>query len=554
VRLAPDLAALAPNERQALDRLLQVGALFQRLYEDSQHRQALAAQRRLVELDRKLGSPAETQALLTLYDLFKGPIATTLDNRRAAFLPVDSVVPGKGFYPWGATRADVEALVQRQPAERAAILHLRTVVRPASAARADLAALDAHPALALLHPELRPRLQAVRPQAGAPAAPAYAVPYAVAWADETVQAFRLLYEAAALLDASDAEFADYLRHRARDLLANDYQAGDVAWVTGRFGRLNAQIGAYETYDDELLGAKASYAVSLLLRDEARSRELAGAITGLQALEDALPYEAHKRVREVIPVGVYDIIADFGQARGTNTATILPNEAHTARKHGRIILMRSNILQHPDLYADKRAAWEAALAEAQRGDLLLEGDFYRTLWHEIGHYLGVDLDRQGRELDEALQENADTLEEMKSDLVSLWAAEPLAARGYYDARMLRGVYASGILRTLNKTRPRRAQPYQTMQLMQLNWFLEHELVRFDPQTRRLTVDWERYRPVVTDLLREVLALQHAGDKAAADRFIERWTRWDADLHEVVAAGMRATETTRYRLMRYAVLEP
>ena len=89
----------------------------------------------------------------------------------------------------------------------------------------------------------------------------------------------------------DAEFAGYLRNRARDLLTNDYESGDASWVTGRFGRLNAQIGAYETYDDELFGVKAFFAVSVLLRDEAATAELRKALGGLQAIEDALPYDA-----------------------------------------------------------------------------------------------------------------------------------------------------------------------------------------------------------------------------------------------------------------------
>ena len=55
-----------------------------------------------------------------------------------------------------------------------------------------------------------------------------------------------------------------------------------------------------------------------------------ALGGLQAIEDcaALPARATAAVREDIPVGVYDVIADFGQARGANTATILPNEARS----------------------------------------------------------------------------------------------------------------------------------------------------------------------------------------------------------------------------------
>ena len=65
-------------------------------------------------------------------------------------------------------------------------------------------------------------------------------------------------------------------------------------------------------------------------EDAVRAELREAIAGLQEIENALPYEAHKRIREDIPVGVYEVIADFGQARGTNTATILPNDALFAR--------------------------------------------------------------------------------------------------------------------------------------------------------------------------------------------------------------------------------
>src|SRR4029079_9429746 len=113
---------------------------------------------------------------------------------------------------------------------------------------------------------------------GAPAAGGfYAVPYAVAYADLMIRAHRLLREAADAPAADDSEFAGYLRNRARDLLSNDYESGDASWVTGRFRALNAQIGAYETYDDELFGAKAFHGFSLMVSDEAATTALRGAI-------------------------------------------------------------------------------------------------------------------------------------------------------------------------------------------------------------------------------------------------------------------------------------
>ena len=553
IRLAPDLSQLDANERAAVDRLLEVGAIFHELYALSRHPQALQAHRDLVALDKKLGSPAETQNLLQLYRLFQGPIALTLENKRLPFLPVDSIAPSRNVYPWRIQKTELDAWMAAHPESRPTLLHPRTVVlrTETGTIRTHLEALKTYPVLDVLHPGLRSRLEGLKPAPRGGTA-FHAVPYAIAYAPQTVRAHALLQEAAALVEASDADFARTLRHRARDLLANDYEAGDAYWVTGHYGDLDAAIGAYESYDDELYGTKTFYGLSLMLRDRARSDALRSAIQGIQAIEDALPSPRHKKVREDIPVGVYQIIADFGQARGTNTATILPNESHTARRFGRTILMRHNILTHSDLVAAARAQWEAAMATSHHADFSNDGSFNRTLWHEVGHYLGVDRDARGRELDEALEENSPTFEEMKADLVSLFAAPALRKSGYYDDASLRAVYASGILRTLQKVKPRRDQAYQTMQLMQMNYYLTHGLLRFDAATSRLHVDYTRYHQVVGDLLREVLVVQDAGDKAASDQFIERWTSWDDNLHGALGRAMRATETSRFRLVRYAAL--
>jgi hypothetical protein len=547
IRLAPDLSGLSAGERKALDRLMAAGGIFQGIYEESRHHQARRA-KEMLEGPRR---PAHAEMLQRLYRLNQGPIAITLDNRREAFVPVDPTVPGKNVYPWGVTREEIDRFLAAEPSARAAILDPRTVVRRRTAANlaADRAALARHPVLAGLHPAL------VKALSAPPSAGFYAVPYAVAYADAMVKASGLLMAAADDLAADDPEFAGYLRNRARDLLSNDYESGDASWVTGRFGRLNAQIGAYETYDDELYGTKAFHAVSLLLRDEAATAELRKAIRGLQEVEDALPYTAPaapKKVREDIPVGVYQVIADFGQARSTNTATILPNDALFARRYGRTILLRANIMRSPDINASAAASWRAAVADAFDADLGPDGDFHRTLWHEIGHYLGVDRDRQGREIDAALLENADAFEEMKADLVSLFAVPALRAHGYYDDRGVRDVYAAGIRRTLQNVKPRREQPYQTMQLMQMNYFLEKGLLEWEPAQEALVIHYDRYHDTVASLLREVLAIQHAGDKAQSDRFIERYTQWSPDLHEKVAAKMRAALPYRFRLVRYAAL--
>lgn len=553
LNLAPDLSQLSDGERRAVAKLLEVGNIFQAIYEQQRNRGALASHRALHQLDKRLGSPTATRNLLTLYRLFQGPIANTLDNTREPFLPVEMTPPGQNMYPWGITGEEVEAFLKGHPGERDAILDARTVVRRATAEnlQRDIRMLERYQVLATLHPGLQRKLKNLSAQPSSKTL--YAVPYSVAYADELIRAHALLNEAADLVTKTDEEFARYLRNRSRDLLSNDYESGDAAWVTGRFKKLNAQIGAYETYDDALFGVKASFAFSLLAAREQETQELRKAMKGLQSLEESLPYQNHKRVKEDIPVGVYDVIADFGQARGGNTATILPNESYLARRYGRTILLRANIMRNPGIFQNTGSAWEAALAPAHKRELTPDGGFYRTLWHEVGHYLGVETTVEGRDLDSELQENANALEEMKADLVSLFVADALHKQGYYNAGQLRSVYAAGINRVLQSNKPRRDQAYNTMQLMQWNFFLENGLLSFDRESKRLVINYDKYHDVVGRLLAKVLEIQYKGDKKAADRFIEQYTTWDENLHGAVARNIRDQQRYRFRLFRYAALD-
>ena len=558
IRLAPDLSQLSEGERKAVAKLLEVGKLFQNIYEEQRHKQAGSSYGRLLQLEDQ-DSPA-TKNLLTLYRLNQGPIATTLDNKREPFLPVDQTVPGKNMYPWGVKKEEIEAYAAAHPDRREEIMDLRTVVRATSLdnLRHDLTMLAKYPALATLHPALGKGLEdtfqkVLKRQRGArSSAPMefYAAPYSVAYGDELMKAYALLNEAAEAVRKDDEEFAGYLRNRARDLLSDDYESGDAAWVTGHFKNLNAQIGSYETYDDELYGVKSFFAFSLLLTRRQETTALRQAMKGLQALEDSLPYEHHKRVREDIPVGVYDVIADFGQARGGNTATILPNESYLARRYGRTILLRANIMREPSIFEGTSRTWEAAIAPEHKNDLTSDGNFYRTLWHEVGHYLGVDQTKNGRDLDIALQDDASALEEMKADLVSLFVAEALEKQGYYSKDQVRSVYASGILRVLQNNKPRRDQPYQTMQLMQWNFFLENGLLSFEGG--KLQIHYDKYHGVVGQMLAKTLEVQYQGDKAAADQFIDQYTKWDDNLHGVVAKNIREQQRYRFRLFKYAAL--
>ncbi len=161
---------------------------------------------------------------------------------------------------------------------------------------------------------------------------------------------------------------------------------------------------------------------------------------------------------------------------------------------------------------------------------------------------------GRDLNEALSPWGSHYEELKADLVSLFTSARLNRDGLMSDELLQSVKASGVLRVLQNNRPRTAdQPYQAMQLMQMNYFLEHGLLRFDEQSARLHIDYDLYDSVVAKMLSEVLAIQAGGDGEKATAFIERYTAWSPQLHGLLAERMRNSVQYRYRMVKYKALQ-
>ena len=542
------LDGLAPGERRAVDELLAAGRAIGDLNEETEHHQALRARGRLQALHERLGRPKQTAGLLELYELFQGPIATTLENERTPFLPVDPFVEGRNVYPWAIEAGEIEAFLAARPDRRPEILDLHTAVRrtTATALRRDLATLRRHAVLDELHPGLRDRLARLLER---PTEPFYAVPYSVAWPDRVLAISRGMWRAAEAAAADDADLAAFLRQRARDLLTDDNEAGDAAWVRGSFNRLDVVVGAYEQYDDDLFGAKGFFGLALLLRDEAGTAELKERFGYLQAIEDALPIDRHRVVSSEVPVGSYDVVAAFGQGIEVN-AEILPNDATLSRKYGRKILLRRNYAMHPDVVARLQGRWRAAMAPVHHDELTAAGMFRQTTWHEVGHYLGPDTQRSGKAFEAALAEDAAVLEELKAELLSTFACLWLAGVGAFTPEDVRAVAAADLLGGLRPVRPLRSQPYPTLWLMQLNHGLETGYLRIADDG--IHIEHERLAETRTSMLRETLAIQDAGTHADSSAFIERYSTWD-ERHERIAAAVRAAEQHRYVLARFALLE-
>lgn len=548
-RLEEDLSTVTPAERRVVDELVAVGYVLGELNEQQRHHQALRARDELRELHERLGRPGRTEDLLTLYRQFLGPIATTLENELEPFLPVDGYTEGKAFYPWGIERNEIDAFLAAHPERQPEILGVHTIVRRSTPRhlKRDLLTLRRHPELSVLHPGLQVLLSALAEDPSREAF--YAVPYSVAWPGPLLEASSRLSAAAAAIDVEDPDAGAYLRQRARDLLTDDNEGGDAAWIRGEIGRIDGVIGAYEVYDDGLFGAKASFGMSVAVRDEPATALLRGELAHLQEIEDALPYASRRRVRTDIPVASVNVLAAFGAAVDV-AAEILPNDPTLMRKYGRKILVRRNHLTNAAAFGRIKTRWQAGVLPEHFGDLTAEGNYQQVVWHEIGHYLGPDTDRRGRSLDAVLEADAAPIEELKAELVSQFATNRLRAMGLVDEAAVRGVAASVILASLRPVRPLRSQAYSTIWLMILNYYMEEGYLVYE--AGRLGILHERHDAAVSAMLADVLAIQEEGSKERSTAYIDRWTAWD-ERHETIARALQAAERYRYMDVRYGLLE-
>ena len=92
----------------------------------------------------------------------------------------------------------------------------------------------------------------------------------------------------------------------------------------------------------------------------------------------------------------------------------------------------------------------------------------------------------------------------------------------------------------------------MQLMQFNFYMEYGLLERGTESGLLVINYNSYHETVTQLLRQVLQIQYAGDYEQAKEFVARWSYWDDKLHGHIAESMNSAGGYRRTLIRYSAL--
>lgn len=410
-------------------------------------------------------------------------------NGEEPFVGTSPMPRSPGFYPQGITREQVEQYVKDHPEKRAEIYSSTTVVR-------------------WHDKELE------------------GLPYHIAYRSFLEPAARDLREAADL--SSDSAFSRYLRLRADALLTDDYFKSDIAWLELKKPKVDLIFAPYETYADSLLGIKATYGASLLVRNEEESRRMETFQKYVADIQDALPVPERDRPSKrglETPMEVMDVpfrTGDLGH-RYQAVADNLPNDPRVHEQKGSKKLFFKNFMDARVNYVIlplARYMMPASQAEKASG----EGYLLGTIMHEICHGLGPAFAHNASgdkiSIREAIGPIYGGLEEAKADVVGMFSLQWLVDHGVLPKEKLPDYYASYLAGNFRTLRFGTAEAHGQAEMMELNYYLEHGAVRRG-SSGKYSVDFEKMPGAIESLAKELLTMEATGDRARAEAWFKKY---------------------------------
>lgn len=277
--------------------------------------------------------------------------------------------------------------------------------------------------------------------------------YHEAYAEEIEHICTLLEKAVTL--AEDPGLKNYLEKRIEAFKTDDYLESDLAWMDMKDSKIDFVTGPIESYDDKFQETKASYESFILLKDEARSKDLAKFVSMLPALQKELP--CAPEYKTFVPgtssdLNVYDAVYYAGDCNaGSKTIAInLPNDERVhALKGTRRLQLRNSMKAKFDKIL--LPIGQLIVTPEQQKYLNFDAFFWNVTFHEVAHGLGVKQTINTNEsVDAVMGTEKTSWEEAKADILGLFMVTKLIEMGEITnitAEDAITTYIAGILRSV-----------------------------------------------------------------------------------------------------------
>ena len=357
--------------------------------------------------------------------------------------------------------------------------------------------------------------------------------YHDAFKEQTEKAAELIKKASELVE--EAGLKKYLELRAQALLTDDYQASDFAWLEMTENRIDFIVGPIENYEDALFNSKAAHESFILIKDKEWSKKLAKYTDLLPKLQKSLPVD--EKYKNETPgssgneLNVYDVIYYAGDCNaGSKTIAInLPNDEVVREKKGSRKLQLKNAMKAK---FDKILVPIAnvLIDEGQREHVKFEAFFTNTMFHEVGHGLGLSYLSADKSITvrKALQDYYTSIEEGKADILGLFVITKLFESGDLGDVDLSDYYITFMASIFRSVRFGVASSHGKANMMRFYYLQEKGAFTRNPETGTYKVDFEKMKAVMNELINEILTIQGDGNYAKAKAWVEKGGQIKAEL--------------------------
>ena len=329
---------------------------------------------------------------------------------------------------------------------------------------------------------------------------------------------------------------NYLVERVKAFRTDDYLASDLAWMDMKDCNMDLVIGPIENYDDHLFEAKAAYEAFILLKDEARSANLAKYVGLLPELQKALP--CAPEYKTFVPgtssdLNVYDAIYYAGDCNaGSKTIAInLPNDerVHAAKGARRLQLYNSMMAKFDKIMAP---IGEVLVSEEQQKYLSADAFFWNVTFHEVAHGLGVKQTVNGKgTVDAAMGSEKTTWEEAKADILGLFMVSKLIDMGEITDITKEESVATFIAGIVRSVRFGFASSHGKANMMCYN-YMEDNRAFTRNEEGKYVIDFEKAAEVINSWANLILTTQANGDF----EFAQKYSSVNASIRENLAADI------------------
>ncbi|HKW12032.1 MAG TPA: hypothetical protein VJO33_16720 [Gemmatimonadaceae bacterium] len=444
--------------------------------------------------------PSALDQQLARFLMISGGRFDLLDENKP-FVGNDTLDAGRQIYPAGIARQEIDAYLEAHPAKKAELLNPLTVVRRQGN---DLVGVPYHEAYKQ-------------------------------WLEPAAQALR---EAAAL--STDEAFAHFLLLRADALLSDDYYKSDLAWVDLDDPKVDVIVGPYETFFDGLLGVKASYGATVMIRNDRESRKLAIYKKYVADIQDALPLDAADRPStkdRVAQMEVMDAPYRAGDIRHGYQAVAdnLPNDPRINVEKGTKRMFFKNFMDARVNYMILPIG-QRLMREDQSRLASMDGYMTFAVMHEICHALGPAYARtKSGEADiaESIGSIYSGIEEGKADVVGLVGLEWLMGHGVLLSSRAPEYYASYVAGIFRTVRFGAAEGHARAMMMEFNYLSEKGAIARDEKSGRYSIDFAKMPGAIAGLAKELLEIEATGDRDRAAKWFARYGTMPETLKSALA---------------------